>query len=293
MISLYDDWLLRRERLTSAGDDPFAGIHIRVLDYLLIRYVDDPIARQPALFPLSGDACFNSRAMLVNRRLESRTLSDAGTRAHRLLSHIADVNPQQSLGPPGSNIPVKRWSFSLISLQRPAYGNGLKTFFFETWMRGFLARCKEELQHSDVLPEAAISYLADVAFLPNDKTRPFWTQALNTLETCENDSLITIFWHHGMHTNQPQKMQDRVNAYLTKRRVRVANLFRPALANGNRNERMSAARVLGAFGSLDDISLFQDLLALPDLKEMSEERGVYLKAMSDLAGQTGCSASKP
>jgi hypothetical protein len=285
MITLYDDWLLRRERLMGASDDPFAEVQIRVLDYLLIRYADDPAVRQPALFPLDGNTCFNSRVILVNRHLGCRDVGEAQSRAHRILSNIANINPQESIGAPGSNIPSRRWNFSLCSLQRPDLGNWYKELFFDNWMRSFFSRCRTELQHADTLPEPAISYLVKIALTPDRSTVRYSASALDILDVCENDSLVPIWWNCGLQTNRPPWVVERVVAYLMKRRARVAKQFRSELASTRQGDRIRAARVLGMFGSLDDISLLQDLLALPDLKEQSDERDAYVSAMNDLAGQ--------
>jgi hypothetical protein len=53
--SLYEDWLIRRERLAhdTEGLEQYRRIQLQLLDYLLERYRDVPEVQRAARFPLA------------------------------------------------------------------------------------------------------------------------------------------------------------------------------------------------------------------------------------------------
>jgi hypothetical protein len=69
--SLYEDWLVRRERLAhdTEGIEQYRRIQLQLLDYLIERYRDAPEVRRPARFPLAIEVYVNERAMLVHNHL--------------------------------------------------------------------------------------------------------------------------------------------------------------------------------------------------------------------------------
>ncbi len=285
MITLYDDWLLRREKFAAALNNQFAAIQLRIIDFLLARYADDPKVREPAQFPFDGSTNLNSRAILVHGRLRARDPAEAHSRAKTLLNHIAEINPQESIGAPGSLIPAKRWQFTLCSLHRPDLGNAYKLFFFDAWLSQYFALCWAELKQTDMLAESTISYLVNLALSPEKTSQTTALKALYILENCNNDSVIAIWWNRGLCASHPRELVERIVAYLMKRRTRVANLFRSELASPRPMDRIRSARIVGLFGTLNDISLLQDLLALPEMHDQREEREAYLAAINDLANE--------
>jgi hypothetical protein len=69
--SLYEDWLVRRDRLAhdTEGIEQYRRIQLQLLNYLLERYRDAPQVQQPALFPLTTEVILNERAMVVHNHL--------------------------------------------------------------------------------------------------------------------------------------------------------------------------------------------------------------------------------
>src|SRR5438477_10391815 len=107
MRTLYEDWQVRRQRLLQHEPLPYAADQARVLDFLLARYAGDPRAKEAARFPLHTAIFLDARAIIVHHHLGrgayngTRTPAEAHSRARKLLQHIAAVNPQESIGPPG------------------------------------------------------------------------------------------------------------------------------------------------------------------------------------------------
>lgn len=101
--SLYDDWVERRARSNELSE---LKAPLRVLDYLLDRYRDDPVAQQVARFPMATVAIFDRRAMLVYRHVsfapksEVRNSADATNKVSRILQRIKAQAPQESVGAP-------------------------------------------------------------------------------------------------------------------------------------------------------------------------------------------------
>lgn len=101
--SLYDDWTERRAR---SNELSVSTAPLRVLDYLLDRYRNDPVAQKAARFPMPTEAIFDRRTMLVYRHVsfapksEVRNKADATTKVSRILQRIKAQAPQESIGAP-------------------------------------------------------------------------------------------------------------------------------------------------------------------------------------------------
>lgn len=69
--SLYEDWLIRRERLAhdTEGIEQYRRIQLQLLDYLIERYRDTPEVQRAARFPLATEVYVNERALLVHNHL--------------------------------------------------------------------------------------------------------------------------------------------------------------------------------------------------------------------------------
>jgi hypothetical protein len=71
-LTLYQDWLARREQLAAAR--PSVGqrgeMMIQVLDYFITRYRDSPAAARPPRFALASGLVVNERAIVVHHHLK-------------------------------------------------------------------------------------------------------------------------------------------------------------------------------------------------------------------------------
>lgn len=93
VISLYDDWSARRERLLrplAQAKLPAAAAHVKVLEYLLSRYRDAEVARAAAMFPLPSGIELNERAIIINHHLGSRYVAGVKT-ADEARSRVASI----------------------------------------------------------------------------------------------------------------------------------------------------------------------------------------------------------
>src|SRR5438874_3797797 len=113
MRTLYEDWQLRRERLNTVEPLPHFEEQAKVLDYLLSRYKDDPVAHQPARFSLRSDGIQNTRDAIVQHYLLQRqcgatlslpasrslagTIAEAHTRARTVLQRMAKPDSQRKM----------------------------------------------------------------------------------------------------------------------------------------------------------------------------------------------------
>src|ERR1043165_3086114 len=175
MRTLYEDWKLRRARLARAEAQEYYAEQARVLDYLLQRYDGDPVALLPARFPLQTELYLNSRGIIVHHHLGrgayngTRTPAEAHQRARKILRHIAEVNPQESIGPPGSGIDILQHGGQqpLRSLGRDI-GNLFEVAVFGRHEVDILIeRCRRLLAQDSTLPEWAVENLIHAALTPD------------------------------------------------------------------------------------------------------------------------------
>lgn len=284
MRTLYEDWQLRRARLDTAEPLPHCGDQVRVLDYLLKRYANDPIAQQPARHPHSSELVFFNRTLIVHRHLKfgefiaTCTPADAHARAKTILARIAELNPQAHVGTPSS----------CINFLAP---DGPDAAPFQISILGsidqtdlFVARCKEQITGGATLcngDKTRLEYLM-MWSLRHEKLKASLSAILEVLAMCAYDEItsdLLDFWARGIFPNA----LDDIEKYLRTNEL-GAEMLRKRLASGNSAERTFAAHVLGQLGSLNDIGLLQDLLVLPEMKAESPERAAYLNAMKTLAG---------
>ncbi|MDL5053318.1 hypothetical protein QQ056_07135 [Oscillatoria laete-virens NRMC-F 0139] len=106
-LSLYQDWVQRRQELDQVPDSPVHGYraaHIRILDYLVSRYAEDPRAQTPALFPKKSGLVMNQRATLIHTHLLGRpttqNMDDAIDRMSPILKRMAAQKAQESVAAP-------------------------------------------------------------------------------------------------------------------------------------------------------------------------------------------------
>lgn len=98
LVSLYDDWCARRERLASPmaqANLPSVAAHVKVLEYLLSRYRHAEFVHCPAVFPLPRGLALNGRAIILNHHLGSgrvagvKSAQEAQSRMASILQRMA------------------------------------------------------------------------------------------------------------------------------------------------------------------------------------------------------------
>ena len=293
MRTLYEDWQLRRARLDTAEPLPHFGDQARVLDYLLNRFANDPIAQEPARFPFSSELVLNSdtilRTIIVRRHLKcgefgaTRNPADAHTRARTILTRIAKLDLQADACAPNSRI-----NFFLLpdgsDIAPFRYCRGLFSRRVIDETDRFVARCKAQLSRGGTLCHEDMIGLKGLLrrTLSGENLKASLSEVLNALALCGYDDITSYLLECWARVIFPNAL-DEIETYLRTNDL-GADLLRSRLASDNSAERTFAAHVLGQLGSLNDIGLLQDLLALPEMKAESAERAAYLSAINYLAG---------
>jgi hypothetical protein len=101
--SLYEDWLVRRERLEGLPGEiaGYRAVEMRLLDYLLRRYRDSPEAARPARFPLSKDLFVDHRAIIIHHHLGRGQIPDMSSQ-REASDHVRAVVERMQSPPAGS-----------------------------------------------------------------------------------------------------------------------------------------------------------------------------------------------
>ncbi|HLX64202.1 MAG TPA: hypothetical protein VKX17_23215 [Planctomycetota bacterium] len=316
MRTLYEDWQLRRERLNFAEVLPHFEEQARVFDFLLKRYADDPAAQRPARCPLSGGLFLNSRRIILNHHSRNREFNstrspaEAHSRAGAILKHMRDVSTRtepldeaetsgnvlaksdrratQKLPPAPPRETVNCMSGINVSYPLPTPERLSKLF----------NDCRDALELDCMLSEKTVEFLIFVSRLSNlasDKFEPLFPQALEILSRCDGERVLRYFTNAWVSATAPAELQRRAALYLERAGEQCAKQalqIREARAESARDNlddeclgvRLYAVDMLAHIGTLDDIGLFQDLLALPEVQTDPQERNAYLKAMRTLSG---------
>ncbi len=291
MRTLYEDWQLRRARLDTAEQLPHFGDQVRVFDYLLSRYVNDPIAQEPARFPHSSELIFNNRAIIVHRDLKcgefgaTRNPADAHTRARTILARIAKLDLQADACAPSSRINIML-PHGKIAAPFGGYRGPNRPGLIDRTDK-FIASCKAKLSQGGTIRYHDLFTLKQLLnwTLCGHNFKASLSDILEVLSLCADDD-ITCNILDSWTIEISNDASDLIMTYLRKN-DRAAEILRRKLASDYSAERTRAAHLLGRLGSLNDIGLLQDLLALPEMKAESPERAAYLSAMNYLAGVDG------
>lgn len=303
--TLYDDWHRRRQRLEVAPPlfgQQYLDTQARVLDYLLERYRDDDAAQQEARFPVSDGLVLNKRAIVVHSHLGGGTVSGikdsaaAESRASRILKRISEQDPQASAGAPAGGANLGSGDRVLF----PVESNAEQLKYFSRSLSGIVETL---LGQRD--PERAMGrLLATFKNLSAERQEGFMNGVFAVVSTNQwADSAWIEFLarcgHHSTANTALLVWHDRIlafgrDAFVVELENRLrAQAFGPGavdklrafLADKEGLIRMETLRLLGEIGTLDDVGLLSDLLALPpEDDEAPGERERMLETMRSLAG---------
>ncbi|MCK6475000.1 MAG: hypothetical protein L6R28_25040 [Planctomycetes bacterium] len=303
--TLYEDWHRRRQQLEVTAPlfgQQYLDSQARVLDYLLDRYRDDAAAQQKARFPIADGLVLNKRVIVVHSHLGGGTVSGikdsaaAKLRASRILKRISEQDPQASAGAPAGGANLGSGDRVLWRLE---YKQKYRTPIFTT-----LAEFVEDLfgPHD---PDRALKRLVAAFDGMNAEHQEAFMNAL--FKQIAASAWADLAWieflvrcgHHSTANTALLVWHDRILAFERdpfleelENRLRV-KAFGPAagdklrafLADKEALIRMEALRLLGEIGTLDDVGLLSDLLALPsEADEAPGERERMLETMRKLAG---------
>ncbi|MCY3021799.1 MAG: hypothetical protein NTW87_22540 [Planctomycetota bacterium] len=305
--ALYEDWQKRREYLLATGAPQgraYLDIQIHILDYLLKRYAGTSEAERPARFALPQPLYLNRRAIVVHHHLGKgevaavKTKEEAGERASRILQRIRKCDPQSAITATAEGASAEEEkghgaAFGAAPQRQPTRRQLRRWGYIAGALRGtepFLTPCRaieQALREGPTLPEVAVAYLADRI----EQMAPEAAIAVDQLLRCDNSSALeyaVLAWQARIVADGGD---DEVTARLTElfyqpeRREQAAEKMRSALANDHTGVRLRALAVLERIGSLDDVGLLMDVLALPSEGNEDPREWVALtRALRTLSG---------
>ncbi len=100
--TLYEDWVARRRQLAEAPQPlgQHREVMLRILEFLITRYRDSPLAERPARFPLQANLMVNERAIVVHHHLKPieggrvKSPQEAQQRMAALVKRITSYGPE-------------------------------------------------------------------------------------------------------------------------------------------------------------------------------------------------------
>jgi hypothetical protein len=294
--TLLEDWSARRQRLAgAAATDQHAQFQLKLLDYLIRRYGRCAVANMPARYPLGSKPQSSVRAIVVHQELSRRrqgNVRSQGDAQYRVRSIVRRMSGDTDLpatdrdderagklatspdDPPALDHESALWCQSQRGLIAADIANGYDAL---PAIAGFL-------QVSPHLPPVALQYLSDRAGNP---TANDWVSAqLLCCHRGKNVDHAFWAWRRRVATGRIDETTDELRRFLLRPEVRQesAERMRTALTDDHGSVRLEATAFLGRIGSLDDISLFIDLLALPPTAdEDPRERQGMLLAMQRIS----------
>jgi len=304
-ISLFADWQCRQRRLQAfSATQPHISAQLRILDYLIQRYTNAALAQRPARFPLpqaplqnsySNNALFlNHRAMLVHHHLRNVGRPQTATECagdnrvvpviHRLSSRCSnEAVPSTGLAndtsEPDCGLNFFRHVLTLMDSVAD-YG---------TWVGRCMedyARLKFALRLGPDLSDETVAYLGRCAENPSGSA----VLSIALMICCDNPRVIdhaVAAWRTRISANLKDDAARMLEEMLSQplRRARAADLFRYELASSQSAVRLRALYMTEKLGTLHDIGLLMDLIALPKQSdEAPRERDAILRATCELSG---------
>lgn len=303
--TLYDDWHRRRQRLEVAPPlfgQQYLESQARVLDYLLDRYRDDEAAQQKARFPIADGLVLNKRAIVVHSHLGGGTVSGikdsaaAESRASRILKRISEQDPQASAGAPAGGANLGSGDRVLWSAEPGIMRRTLMSTSFVVFVEKLLGpqdpeRALKRLLEvfRDMSAERQEGFMNGVfaAVSANQWADAAWIEFLARCGHHSVPNTALLIWHDRILAFGPDEIVGEVEDRLRAKAFGPAAVdkLRAFLADKEALIRMEALRLLGEIGTLDDVGLLSDLLALPpEDDEAPGERERMLETMRRLAG---------
>lgn len=249
--TLYEDWRNRLDRL-EAQSMPLAEAvrvaQIRILEYLLKRYVDDPAAKRPALFPLRTDIQVNQRASIVHRHLLGRavtqTTDQASERMSPVLKRMAAANAQADASAPSRGHAVSLGDFKLgVRSWMPLAG------FFDDWI---IKRAWDCVERDPSLPEDLVQTLCK---------RLYDVRVTPILKRCTNVSAAAYCVDVWLRADNASAAEAVIVS--REHRSNAVRIFREKLADPETAIRLRSLRMLAHIGTLEDLGLLLDLHSIP------------------------------
>ena len=292
--TLLDDWQWRRDRLNRipGGAPQFVAQQIKVLDYLIRRYHDSPEAQRSVPAMPRAEFHVDQRAIVVLHHVWEgkvggiKSLQEGESRVSAIVKRIAahaSIDESETSGTafltpdaPDADAAIAPPVWSDISRWIPA---------------GFLhgdAAIVRGLAKSSVLSPSAAQHL----YLRIVGSGPEEVRAAELLVQGRDRTAINYVvhaWRELVGSGRRTKAWQVLNRFLASPEpaAAVAEGVRDSLAHNNPHVRLAALDILVRIGTLEDIGLLSDLLALPlAADEHPDERAALIRTMRSIAETT-------
>ncbi len=302
--SLYEDWQLRRERLLHAehADDQYRQMQIQLLDYLLRRYRDAPDAQAPARFPLPMEVTFNGRAVLVHHHLwpgrvsSTKSIFDVKQRVATIVNRMYGPMPLVDEELSSEPIDDSRGAHENESLQAELSRS------FRSKLSKFVGRMRRipDIVMEPMMVAVDRLFQGRRSRVRNKKLRQQFKR-LTDPKTTDHflvgkalasghpnlNRYAMRAWIERVKAGACDLVADRLFSVFNTARDINLDPIRTMLADANPAARIKAMEAIGELGTLDDVSLLSDLMALPDQgDEVAGERATLRMAVQRLVSKS-------
>ncbi|MDP1562852.1 MAG: hypothetical protein Q8M16_15855 [Pirellulaceae bacterium] len=281
-----EDWTERRnELLLLPSPSAYESMQIKVLEYLIERYRDSPVAIAPARFSPRTRFYLNRRMIVVHEhlRLDRGRPSCSRTNAEQRIQTSLQKFSEKATVPEPEVITAPRSHEPLPQVAQKNWLLGLSEWISEC----IRSERKLPKQRSNWLTNRRTKFKKLVSRLSNTKTQDL--AALVGLESYENEGLHHVFTKLWRIRVLADVSKDLVLAGLEAKLCRAphvehtAETMREFLGDEPAKLRLAALKVLERIGNLDDIGLLADLLRLPVAELSPEEPTALMAAMQAIA----------
>ncbi len=300
--TLLEDWQARRKRLAdgSLPAEQFAEAQLRVLDFLIGHYADSPEATKPAHGIPASEMYVNNRAIVVFHHVCEKqvagvkTTKEAQSRMASVLQRMASYDQGEedpsSTPPSDSRSETPSWKPVVDPMLSPKARPVDRKLWSRVLKRIAAGKDADRLIVAALLedpnaPHEVAEHLYERLSDP-DLAYPRVAAMLVVCTCFSANCCVFRAWQESVDEQYQDRITEILEEFCTSAgvRQRTVRQCRAALADDDAETRMLAIDVLGRIGTLEDIGLLSDLLALPPTgDEHPDERAALAEAMERIA----------
>jgi hypothetical protein len=289
--TLLEDWQRRRDLLgRSPGSDmQYARQWLRILDYLIHRYADSPEAQRPAPAPPRVDLQVYHRAIVLLHHLWKgkvggvKTSQEAVARVSAILERMSSHAVGGESETAAANVPAPANRDDDAAVDEFVWSH-----VFGWTLHGFTyvdAKIEAALAVNPALPYKVAIYLYGRVVNPGTEDLRAAKLLIQGRNRIALDCILDA-WRELTESSRITKVWKVLNRFLARPEPPplVIERIRGFLAYNNALVRLAASLILGRIGTMEDVGLLNDLLALPAAEdEHPEERAALLHALRTIA----------
>lgn len=300
--TLLEDWQHRRAQLAAGpgGCDERTIALLKVLDYLIRRYEESDMARQPARRPVSRATLLNTRAMVVHHHVWSGVVAGvkSGEQARERMANVLHRMEESSRRRSAEDVAIPPDSEDMMGevegVSMPRFVDRERTLAYTfTFGTGEYWAIRNCLAVSPYLPKRAVEFLTGrislasihdkeaVVLLARCGSRHVFELAAAALgERIEKVGSDEIVEAAAALLRNP-----RIQNQYYPQSVKVAqSRLRERLASEDSAERLTTIKVLALIGDLHDVSLLTDLAVLcQDDVSFAKEHAAIVAAIAAIS----------